>query len=92
MFKMFKQAFAALSAFFTAVEHVANAGVEFAGWTEDEARAFREKEANKRAQAHILQQAEFAATNKALGITDEQIVAQRALEAPSVAKTKAKAA
>lgn len=77
MFKALKQLFATFTALFTATEHLANAAVSVTAWAEDEANGFREKAADQRAQARILLNAEFAAKNKALGITDDMIAAHR---------------
>lgn len=77
MFKSLKQLFATLTAVFTATEHLANAAVSVTAWAEDEANGFREKAADQRAQARIILQAEFAAANRELGITDDMIAANR---------------
>lgn len=82
MFKALKQLFATFTALFTGTEHLANAFVSVTAWAEDEADGFREKAADQRAQARILLQAEFAASNKALGITDEMIAANRVATSP----------
>lgn len=77
MFKSLKQLFATFTALFTATEHLANSLVSVSAWAEDEANGFREKAADQRAQARIILKAEFAASNKALGITDDMIQANR---------------
>lgn len=83
MFKTLKQLFATFTALFTGTEHLAKAFVSVTAWAEDEADGFREKAADQRAQARILLQAEFAASNKALGITDEMIAANRTATGPA---------
>lgn len=82
MFKSLKQLFATFTALFTATEHLANSLVSVSAWAEDEANGFREKAADQRAQARIILQAEFAASNKALGITAEDIAANRVATGP----------
>lgn len=83
MFKTLKQLFATFTALFTGTEHLANAFVSVTAWAEDEADGFREKAADQRAQARIILQAEFAASNKALGITPEMIAANRIATSPA---------
>lgn len=82
MFKTLKQLFATFTALFTATEHLANSLVSVSAWAEDEANGFREKAADQRAQARIILKSEFAASNKALGITAEDIAANRDVTGP----------
>lgn len=88
MFKALKQLFATLTALFTGTEHLANAFVSVTAWAEDEADGFREKAADQRAQARIILQAEFAAANKELGITEDMIKANRDQTKPAPITTK----
>lgn len=82
MFKALKQLFATFTALFTGTEHLANAFVSVTAWAEDEADGFREKAADQRAQQRIILMAEFSAKNKALGITAEDIAANRVATGP----------
>lgn len=94
MFKTLKQLFATLTAVFTGTEHMANAFVSVTAWAEDEANGFREKAADQRAQDRIIRMAEFTASNKKLGITDDMIKANRdqTTTAPIVAANESAAA
>lgn len=83
MFKTLKQLFATLTAVFTGTEHLANAFVSVTAWAEDEADGFREKASDQRAQDRIVRLAEFKASNKELGITDDMIAANRVATGPA---------
>lgn len=86
MFKALKQLFATFTALFTGTEHLANAFVSVTAWAEDEADGFREKAADQRAQQRIILMAEFAAANEKLGITAEDIAANRDQTKPAPIK------